>query len=94
MYTENNPQLTSIEVSQLSSATGGSWWGSAVKLAEKAVPFIEHKAVPFIEHKALPFLEHKALPYLEHKAVQVAKWTGIPTVVGAGASWIKHEFGK
>ena len=35
MHTENNPQLTSIEVSQLSSATGGSWWGSAFKLAEK-----------------------------------------------------------
>jgi hypothetical protein len=85
MHTENNQQLTSIEVSQLADVTGGSLWSSAFKLAEKAAPLVK---------KAVPFITHTALPYVEHKAVQVAKWTGIPAAVGAGASWVKHELGK
>ncbi len=31
-------------------------------------------------------------PAVGHKAVDVAKWTGIPSVLGAGAAWVKHKF--
>jgi selenophosphate synthase len=75
MNTRSNQQLVSIEVTQLSDVTGGGLWGSAFKLAEKAVPLVK-----------------RAAPFLAHKAVDVAKWTGIPAALGAGASWVKHEF--
>jgi len=43
--------------------------------------------------KALPYVK-KAGPWLGHKAVDAAKWTGIPSAVGAGAAWAKHQLDR
>jgi hypothetical protein len=43
--------------------------------------------------KAAPFVK-QAAPWVGHKAVEAAKWTGIPTAVGVGASWVKHQFDR
>jgi hypothetical protein len=36
----------------------------------------------------------KGVKKLGPKAVEAAKWTGIPSAVGAGAAWVKHQIDK
>ena len=33
-------------------------------------------------------------PAIVDKAVDAAKWTGIPSAIGAGAAWVKHQIDK
>jgi len=48
-------------------------------------------AVVKLAEKSAPLFK-KAGPYIGHKAVDAAKWTGIPTAVGGGFAWVKHQF--
>lgn len=33
-------------------------------------------------------------PAIADKVVDAAKWTGIPSAVGAGTAWVKHQLDK